>query len=692
MSRSASPQRTGAARSALVVLGAAAILAAVSPAAAQEPQLPLTRVVIFSSGVAYFERAGQVDGDAQVELAFRADDINDLLKSMVLEDRGGGQIGAVTFSSKDPITRTLKTFAIDLTDNPTLGELLAQVRGQRVELSGQETMSGTIIGIEKRPTAAGEVILEQEVLNLLTDAGLRSIPLVQIGSLKLADPQLNSELQQALAVLATGHDTDKKTVRLDFRGQGTRDVRVGYVQEAPLWKTSYRLVLGDDGEALLQGWAIVENTGEEDWQNVALTLVSGRPISFMMDLYDPLYIERPLVELELFAGLRPQRHDRDLAESPFDEMEPAAAAPPSAKRLLERADAALLGRAAGAAGAAGGMESFALDAAAGVAAMAEAGDVGELFQYVIQTPVELPRQQSAMLPIVQGDVAFEKVSLYNPAVHARHPLSGLALTNSTPVHLMQGPITVFDGGAYAGDAQIADLPPAERSLVTYALDLDTEVVLRPGAGTQEVVGVQLARGVLIASQRLVREEKYELKNSDDRPRRVLVEVPILDGWELVSPQQPTEVTRGLYRFAVDVSPGSSGELVVNRQQVIRQDVQLSNINDDQIRFYLRARQISPAVREALQEIIRRKGVLANLSRDLGQVQAKIASIGQEQERIRNNLARLQQNTELYNRYIKMLGEQEDEMATLRTRADELTAEINKHQADLDKFLLELDLS
>src|SRR5205085_7361173 len=97
----------------------------------------------------------------------------------------------------------------------------------------------------------------------------------------------------------------KKAVSVVFSGNGKRKVAVGYVTEAPLWKPSYRLSVDEKGAARLQGWATVENTTDEDWVNVKVGLVAGRPMTFQMDLYDPLFVPRPHVEPELYASLRP---------------------------------------------------------------------------------------------------------------------------------------------------------------------------------------------------------------------------------------------------------------------------------------------------------------------------------------------------------------------------------------------------
>ncbi|MHC1766061.1 MAG: hypothetical protein AB9869_17465 [Verrucomicrobiia bacterium] len=277
-------------------------------------KLPVTEIILYTSGVGYFQRDGKVEGDANVDLRFKVDDVNDLLKSMVVQDLDGGHISAVTYGSRDPLTKTLKSFAIDLTTNPTLGQLLNQVRGERVEVSRPNPLVGIILGVERKTERLDEKrTVETEYLNLLTAEGLQSLAMAQIQQVRLLNEELQTELQRALEVLALGHDTQKKTVTLAFTGSGARRVSVAYIGQTPVWKTSYRLVL-DEKEPFLQGWAIVENTSDEEWENVQLSLVSGRPISFTMDLYQPLYAPRPVVQPELYTSLRPQVYSDSLEE------------------------------------------------------------------------------------------------------------------------------------------------------------------------------------------------------------------------------------------------------------------------------------------------------------------------------------------------------------------------------------------
>ncbi|HEV3146553.1 MAG TPA: DUF4139 domain-containing protein, partial [Gemmataceae bacterium] len=408
--------------------------------------LPIRTVVLFSSGVGYFQRHGEVEGNSRVDLTFQVHDINDLIKSMVVQD-DKGVVGEVSYDSLDPVDRTLRSFAVNLTNNPTFGAILTQMRGERVEVVLQQnvanqpgTITGAIMGIEPQKLPSKDGAVETEVLTLWCAEGVRAVKLTDIQRLRFLNSLVENEFRRALDTLALSHDAQKKAVTINFMGDGKREVRVGYVVENPIWKTSYRLVLDKDGKPFLQGWAVVDNSTDDDWNSVGMALISGRPISFQMDLYQPLYVPRPLVELELFQSLRPVAYEGGMPQ----EQDGLARKPGADKAAFK--DAQTRYRAAlgfqgegkgGFGGQGGGVNSFEerrfaenmgrelkekMNLAQGVQSAATASQLGDFFQYVINNPVSLPRQKSALLPIVNKEVDATRLSIYNPAVHPKFPM------------------------------------------------------------------------------------------------------------------------------------------------------------------------------------------------------------------------------------------------------------------------------
>jgi FtsZ-binding cell division protein ZapB len=675
------------------------ILTTAPLAEAEKTDLAVTRVALFSSGVGYFECDATVKGDAQAELKFRTEQINDIIKSMVVQDFSGGKVGLISYASRDPIEKTLRSFAVDLTGKPTLGDLLVQLRGEPVEITAPRALKGTIVGVDKSQILSpdGKTLQTIERLDLLTDKGLEGIDLTQLQGLKLLSEKIDGELRKALATLATGHDADKKTVVLDFEGQGERQVRAAYLLEAPIWKTSYRLVLSDekDKKPFVQGWATVENATEEDWNNVRLSLISGRPISFRMDLYTPLYVPRPLETLQLYASLRPPEY-----EGGFAAAEKGEYTPPEVKRA---AKAMRLPTAGGRGAVAAGVPPPAAPEAAmemppaidlagtGVESLATAQQAGELFAYHIDTPVSIPRQHSAMLPIVNQEVEAAKISIFNPATHPKYPLNGLELKNTTGKNLMQGPVTVFDANTYAGDAKLPDLKPDEKRLVAYALDLSTEVLIKQKSQPDELVSLKIAKGTLWHRHKFVDSREYEVKNKADKDRTLILEQAYSEDWKLIEPKEPYERTQNLLRFKVQVPASKTIAQNVVLERVADQSVILSSVGLDDIRIFLKAKVISPKVKEALEKIIALRTELDELTRQRTRLEKQHEEAVAEQARIRENLKTLDKSTDAYQKQLKAFDEVDGRITQCRQQIGTARDQEEQKRKALESYLLSLDV-
>jgi hypothetical protein len=681
--------------------------------------LPIDQVILYSSGVGYFQRAGKVQGNARVDLSFPVQDINDLLKSLVLRDLSGGHVSAVSYDSHDPVDKTLKSFALNLNGNPSYGAILEQARGEKVEAVLQQsnatqpgTLTGVIIGVETQKQSAGkDAVVEIEFLNLWCAEGMRSVKLADVQRLRFLNPVMDSEMRKALETLALSHDTQKKAVSLTFAGEGERDVRVSYVIENPIWKTSYRLVLGKDGKPYLQGWAIVENPSDEDWNNVGMALISGRPISFQMDLYQPLYVPRPVVEPELFASLRPPTYDANM-----DRAAGVAGAPPGVTTTNSTALGMMGGmqQQMGKSNANFGMQmgnsaralkggegkadearrkslQDAISLQEGIQSAATAGKLGDFFQYVLDNAVSLPRQKSALLPIINKDIEGSRVSIYNQSTHAKFPLLGLKFKNTTGLHLMQGPITVFEGSSYAGDARIQDLQPNEERLLSYAIDLGTEVDPVVENPKHTLTKVKVQKGVLCTTSRIVESKTYKIANRAEQDRTVLIEHPFRADFKLTSKDKPVETTRDVYRFQVKVPAGKDARETVTEEKDQLSQVVLTNSDDNTIRVFLQSNVTSKAAQDALKKALELKGKLDLTRQDLAHANQELANIEKDQARLRANLKETPPTSEVYKKYVAKLDTQEGEIDKLTAKIKELQEAELQQRKGYESYLANLDV-
>jgi hypothetical protein len=654
-------------------------------------EVPVRKVMLFSSGVGYFEHMGVISGNSNTELRFKTSQMNDILKSLVLQDLDGGQASIVIYPSQEPLAKTLRSFQVDLSNNPSLAEILTQVRGSQVKVTIQaEHLQGTILGLEKKLKSAGdqEAVVEVWVLNLLAGGTIRSVSLDEVQRIELEDAQLQEELHKALLALAQARDQAKKPMFIRFEGVGDRRVQLGYIVETPIWKTSYRLLLPENPAepAKIQGWAIVENQTDNDWTDTQLSLVSGRPISFIQELYAPFYLARPVVKPELYGSLRPQTYESGLEPSAgagAEQTTPAAPPKPGMRALgREARDRTLLESKASEPM---GTEQP-LDPTASVIAAAAAGQVGELFQYSVGR-VSLPRQRSAMLPIITDDIAVERVSIYNRSVLAQHPLNGASVKNTTGKLLLQGPITVFDANTYGGDARIDNVPPGHKRLISYAIDLQVQVNGEHQRQESSVQTGKLVKGVLQLTRKNVLTQDYTMENKADRDKVLILEHPVRKGWKLVESPELLETTDTWYRFQRSLPMGKTETLVVKEEIIQGETIAILPSDLGQLEFYSRMGEIPQEVREALVKAFSLKSAMLDTERQMQERQQQLAEIRQDQQRIRENMATVNQTSQYYTRLLTKLNDQETAMEKLHGEIEQFMRTHERQRQELETYLM-----
>ena len=667
------------------LLLALALLASPQLVSAQpSDDLPVESVILFTSGVGYFEHGGRVSGNSEVVLRFDETALNDVLKSLLVED-SRGRVAGVVYPTQAPVERTLRSFAIDLSNDPSLAGILRQVRGAEVVVTtpSGETR-GTVVSVELAMRDIGDSVGQVPVLSMLTPSGLTTVRLDTARRLRFTDASLQAELEGALTALAEARGGERKPVRVQFRGTGSRPVRLGYVVESPVWKTSYRLVLpeGESGTGQLQGWALVENPTESDWSNVDLTLVSGRPVSFIQDLYTPRYVRRPVVVAQDDALIAPQQFKAGLERESDDMSGGLNARGGRSEEVQTFRDGAAVGAVIAAPAPPPPPPARPLDISNSVQAQGDAGDFGELFAYRLGD-VTLPRRGSAMLPIVADAVEAERLSIYRPSSGLRHPMRGVRLTNSTDKALRAGPATVLDEG-YAGDTQIPDLPAGDERLLTFSLDQDVIVDVVPlPRGSTRVTSGRIVDGVLELTTEQRTATGYQIENRAEKTRTLLVEHPRQGNARLVEPAVADETAPGIYRLQRGVRSGVTDTLVVREALVVDQRIALASTDPDQIAFWARSDGDLPEdVRAALRRAIEQRRELAETERQITERRREIREIEQEQERIRGNLGAVENDSDYGRRLLDKLNEQETRLETLGEQIDRLEAEANRQRGAL----------
>jgi len=279
-------------------------------------KLPVKRVVLYKNGVGYFEHLGRVRDNQDVAISFTSGQLNDVLKTLTVLDLNGGRIAGVGYGSAAPIERQLDDLRLPVGEKPSLTEFLGSLRGARLEVrNGTSLITGRLLSVERKTRTGGGTTLEVDYLSLITDNGeLRTTEVSPSFSVRLLDAGLPGRVDHYLDLISAGREADVRRMVISAEGSGERSLFVSYISEVPVWKTTYRIVLNSKAgdKPLLQGWAIVDNTVGQDWENVQLSLVAGAPQSFVQNLSQPYYSRRPVVPLPESVSAAPQTYEATL--------------------------------------------------------------------------------------------------------------------------------------------------------------------------------------------------------------------------------------------------------------------------------------------------------------------------------------------------------------------------------------------
>jgi hypothetical protein len=659
--------------------------------------IPIREIILYKSGVGYFERAGTLSPGESARLDFKATDMNDVLKSLTLQDRNGGKVTGLRYDSSEPLEQKLAEFPFKIEGQAPLSSFLGQMRGARVELKfSAETISGTILSA--RLAASEEKKPDREQVVLLLDSGdLRTLDLAAASSIRFADPKLQAQLKDYLTAVNQSRSKEKRSIYIDSSDAKERQIAASYMIPSPVWKSSYRLIFDEKSDSTLEGWAIIDNTTGEDWNNVQLAVVSGRPVSFISQLYEPKYLARQTVDLPEDQAANPVVYGGVIGGIvngvPDGESRPGPpmGQPVARAKALNGRDRSQMVTLASPVPVVTGSYQSSMGAVSAVTANVAAADLGELFEYRFATPVTVKKDESAMLPFLQQKIGSRKLLIYSEN-YGEHPMNAAELTNSTGKTLDGGPITVFDAQSYAGEALMTTLKTGDKRLISYAVELGTRITSKFDSTGNLVREIHVNRGILTTRQAQQETRTFTIRNVDQKPKTLIIEHPQRPGYKLLN-QKPSETTADAYRFEVKLGPDATQKFAVNEEQLFDNTYQVSSITPDMLLTYVRNKAISETGRRELQQILDLKRQIADTDNQIHQTDSEVTTLVNDQDRVRRNIQSLNNvngQQEQVQKYARQLSTQENQLASLRDHASELKKQKATLESNLNTQIEKLD--
>jgi len=665
-------------------------------------KLKVKKVIIFKHGVSYYILEGILKGTGKFELEFKIDEMNDILKSLfVLDTSEKGYISSISYDAALETSQLLRSIMLNIPDQDSFSSLVTQIKGAGVNITigGAKKVAGKIMGIEyfEKPNK-GEKVIEKVLILLQEDGTIVKYDFSEIKSLEILNDEIQKDLRFFLDTVIAGKKKDAKKIIINCESGGDdsseRNIFVSYIRESPIWKTSYRLIMSKEQaleqKCLLSGWSLIENTTNQDWEDIELSLVAGMPVSFVYEFYRPIFIQRPIIQPPRILSARPTEIEEGLEIEKFKDY---AMAEMETKPLAMKKAKAYRTAARAAPAPAGGMryiENVISDTEiydkVKSQVKTQTKDLGELFEYNISNPVTIKRKQSALVPILTESIKAKKILLYNKNEQDKNPNACLEITNNTNLTLERGPVTIIYDDNLAGEAIIPFLNKEDTRLLNYAIEQAVIITHEQKSENLNVHRVTFGSGYSYEYYYTNLMTTYKIKNKTDEEKELYLDHPKTPDYKLIEKASTPEETTNYWRFKLNLKPKDAIVFKLKEQRENYSSNYLWNYSKEdllkRVGFYVRKKFIDTELEIKLKEIA---GLIQNLN-DLRSKEDKLNEerdlMTDEQVRLRENISVLGQDSQsisLKERYIKKLNSQESRFE-----------EINKELKDLDKKIKELN--
>src|SRR5271157_2043663 len=615
----------------------------------------IKKVVMFKSGMSFYAMKSSVSSTALLDMQFKAPEMDDILKSLFVADLSqNGFISNISYDAAQDVDQVLKTISVSLpSGRKMLEDFLASMKGASVHVSlpGKKEMNGSIVGIESSEEINDKMVNQEPLLLLMdrTSGKISKIRFADIKNFNLLNTDLQHDLEFLLETVISRKQKDMKSLQIRCEPStdetNPRDIYINYIQESPVWKTSYRLVLpGEDGsssisegKASLTGWGLVENQTPNDWNDVDLTLVAGMPVTFKSPIYMPQFIERKVVPLPTKTSVGPATIEEEMDLDLFPEGE--SESPRS--RGLGMASGGIMAMTSVPAKPQDFDDTFrAMKNAMQQSISTSTKDMGELFEYHIGKPVSIKRNQSALVPFISEEVTAKKVLLYDRAIHPVNPMACAEITNTTGLTLETGPITLLIEDSLAGEAMLPFLNKDDTRLLNYALEQAVVVFSEETTENQRVHKVNIYGSYVYEYYHEDKHITYTIKNKAKAEKTLYLDHEKFSGFTVLDPPVEPSETANRWRFVIALEPLKTETFKFTMRREISSSIYLWDITASWITTklagYVKSKFVTDKVRKVLEEIAGLNAQRAELEKHKNELVTERDALNRDQDRLRED--------------------------------------------------------
>jgi len=680
--------------------------------------IPVKRMVLYKHGVGFIERGQKFEGDEPLKLNFKKDTMDDILKSLCIFDMGKGRVTGVSYETGEDISILMAEKAINVPDQQALIGLLRQLKGYTVMLETPEgKVEGTVVGTQEGktvtimpgPSTPQQIVpnspmstVKDYVLIKDKDSTLQTVDIEKIIKFKITDTEAMSDLDFFLEAVTSQRKKNTKAVTIFFEG-GNHDLKLSYIMAMPSWRVSYRLAF-DKRETILQGWGIIDNKLDEDLKDISLSLIAGKPISFIYDIYTPRIVPRPIVREEVRTVSAPVEMEGGVEQLAQKDMEAQAyagddmicsesAAGPSMSRAYakegRRRMEAPMAQPCTIAPPPRPSEMFGRSQAV----QTKTVEMGEFFKYDIDTPVTVKRGQSAMVPILQCPITCVKEHIYNNEKMPKNPVVTMRVKNNTGVVLERGPILVLDEGTYVGEAILPYTTVESENNLAYSVDLGVIVNEKYNNGS-DLKMISIAGRYLQKEHLEWKECEYDVQNKKKDNIDFVLEHRKSDyKIDDKTTQKPTDTTESYYRWKFKIDGKTASKFKVKELMTRYYSEEIRTQDMSTMKYYLDNNYVSKRDFKDVKDIIDVHIMINDLHRQNNDLTNERARIGEEQSRLRSNMNSLgntNQELKLRSKYVEKLDVQETRLAEILETIEKNTEKINELEKKISDMLMALE--